>query len=114
MNILQMVAISIIMLCSQATLALDFSGSGEEYLAHISSSDAYMQGVATGTAATILSILYYEGIVCTPKKVTTEEFTSVIRKFLKDNPQRLHEQIYVLGADALLVAFPCEDPEVPL
>ena len=111
MKALKVLTVCITMSLSHNILALDFSGSGHEYLENVSHTNPFMKGMAAGTVSTILSTLYYEGLVCTPKKVTNIQFTSAVNKFLTDHPERLHEQIYVLGADALVSAYPCEENE---
>jgi hypothetical protein len=46
--------------------------------------------------------------ICIPDGVTsTEQMALVIRKFLRDHPERLHESRAVLAVEALNTAFPC-------
>ena len=44
---------------------------------------------------------------CIPKGVTTREVIQVVVKFLESRPQRLHEMYFLLSADALRSAWPC-------
>ncbi len=46
---------------------------------------------------------------CLPSGVTLEQTKHVVVKFLRDNPQRLHEPIARLVLKALQTAFPCRD-----
>jgi hypothetical protein len=45
---------------------------------------------------------------CLPKGVTIYQVASVVRKFLQDHPERLHERAAILTGVALLRAFPCK------
>ena len=46
-------------------------------------------------------------VVCAPAGVTNDQAARVVLKFLRDNPQRLHEHRVVLTVEALVRAFPC-------
>ncbi len=45
--------------------------------------------------------------VCAPAGVTNDQASRVVLKFLRDNPQRLHEHRVVLTVEALVRACPC-------
>ncbi len=45
--------------------------------------------------------------VCAPAGATNDQAARVVQKFLRDNPQRLHEHRVVLAVEALVREFPC-------
>jgi hypothetical protein len=45
--------------------------------------------------------------VCVPSGVSNDHAARVVQKFLRDNPQRLHEHRVALTVEALLQAFQC-------
>jgi hypothetical protein len=44
---------------------------------------------------------------CLPSEVRAEQLIMVVKKYLEDNPARLHLPAGVLITDALIEAFPC-------
>jgi len=44
---------------------------------------------------------------CTPERASTLQLARVLVKWLRDHPERLHEQADFLALDALKSAFPC-------
>ena len=51
--------------------------------------------------------------LCSPTNVTVDveigQVVSIVRKYLKENPERLHNTAAVLVTAALAEAFPCSD-----
>ena len=44
---------------------------------------------------------------CIPNKVTRGQTSQIVIKYLREHPERLHEQAVWLAAKALDTAFPC-------
>lgn len=47
-------------------------------------------------------------VFCPPEGVTPNQANAVVRKWLQDNPARLHERAYMLIPAALAEAWPCQ------
>jgi hypothetical protein len=64
----------------------------------------YILGVVSG-----MIYLDFKNQFCIPSKnVTNEQITKVVIKYLKENPQRLHEIYTSLIFTAISEAFPCK------
>jgi|CXWL01.1.fsa_nt_gi hypothetical protein len=60
----------------------------------------YISGVADAMGAEKLD-------ACFPNGTNHGHYFATVLKFLRDHPERLHEQRYILVRDALRAAFPC-------
>lgn len=68
----------------------------------------FCYGYVTGIATT-LTWASEENKICTPENVTNEQIASIIRKYLKEHPEMLHESADLLVIIALRRAFPCNN-----
>lgn len=54
---------------------------------------------------------YYEwkgdGLFCFPNSVTYGQYVRIVVKYLRDHPEQLHKDEFLLAATALITAFPC-------
>jgi hypothetical protein len=50
-------------------------------------------------------------LYCPPKQVINEQIIKIVDKYLKENPESLHEWYGLLINKALIEAFPCEETE---
>ena len=66
----------------------------------------YIGGVVNGYTAAILKAGIKDDL-CTPANSHNEQWTLVVKKFFRDNPDRLNELATVLILDALKEEFPC-------
>lgn len=46
-------------------------------------------------------------MICTPPEVTNGQLRQMLVKFMRDHPERLHEDLWVLLASVQAGAFPC-------
>lgn len=69
---------------------------------------AYCSGYITGVVDG-LSYLDFQKRFCLSKGVTHGQATKVVIKYLKENPQRLHEGYASIILSALKEAFPCKE-----
>ena len=68
----------------------------------------YLMGVSDGLYHATTA-LYDEVILCIPDDVTNTQMALVVEKYLKDNPEELHENITTLAFYAMLEAYPCKE-----
>ena len=88
----------------------------EKYDVEVSQQDytetGYCAGYITGTIygmGYFISFLDYENRFCMPtKNLQHGQMVKVVIKYLKDNPQRLHENYTHLIFSAVSEAFPCK------
>lgn len=59
----------------------------------------------------VTDALVLNGIICTPVNSNVRQVTSVVAKYLEDQPERWSEPAYYLVFDALKSSFPCPDPK---
>jgi len=45
--------------------------------------------------------------VCAPPQSTRLQFVTIFVRYADENPQRLHEDVFLVALDALRAAFPC-------
>ena len=64
----------------------------------------YMMGVAN-----ILTWASERNRICIPDGVTSGQAVSIVKKYLKENPEELHYTAQSLVAFALIKAFPCNN-----
>ncbi len=78
---------------------------------------AYVQGAADAAEFydSLLGLAGQGRVSCPPEGVTYEQLLRVVRKFLQDHPERLHENRTGLVVAALRTAFPCpgQTPQAP-
>ena len=67
---------------------------------------AYYNGYASG-----LGVGDDGRTICRPEGVTSKQYMLIIKKYLEEHPEKLHEPGYLLIDIALMEAFPCEDTE---
>ena len=72
--------------------------------------NAYCAGYITGITDG-LRYLDFENRFCLPKGVTHGQTQKVVVKYLRENPQRLHEHYVPIILSALKEAFPCKETE---
>jgi len=66
----------------------------------------YVDGI--DDALNILPIENFDRGYCRPKNVTAGQLVRVVVKYLKNHPEKLHENQFLLTLSALLNAFPCK------
>ena len=71
---------------------------------------AFCAGYVTGVTDGLFH-LDYENRFCLPKGVTHGQTQKVVVKYLRENPQRLHEHYVPIILSALKEAFPCKETE---
>jgi hypothetical protein len=75
-----------------------------------SKTSVFEQGICIGTVAALVdggSILMQDLAFCTPKDVTYGQATSVVVKYMNNNPEQLHSPLSVLAMVALRDTWPC-------
>ena len=65
----------------------------------------YIRGVVEMATLTIPPTA--AGAFCLPSEVTTNQVVEVVKKYMQDNPERLHEIAAALIVSRLHVVFPC-------
>jgi len=75
------------------------------------SADRYEVMRATGYVDGIGDLLGAMGVVCYPEGVYLGQVREVVKKFLADHPERLHEPMPRLTLKALTDAFPCNNQQ---
>jgi hypothetical protein len=63
-------------------------------------------GIKEGYAYGYIAGLSY--LTCTPNNVTNGQMYAIVKKYLTQNPEVLHQQMNYLVIDALNKAFPCK------
>lgn len=93
---------------SQASLADFFDGNELKEWMDEKESDGsrfksgLFNGYVSGVVDTGNDILF-----CTPEGVTAGQYTAVVIKYMKDNPEKWNQGASVLVIEALKAAFPC-------
>ena len=64
-------------------------------------------GMCTGYVVGVMSVMDFINVLCLPDESTHAQATLVVRKYLSDNPEKLHLNAEQLVIDALQEAFPC-------
>lgn len=67
---------------------------------------SYLRGMRDAT--TILNSLTGTQQMCVPETVTTSQLVRVVVKYLRDNPEKLHEHMGGRAFLAMVVAYPCK------
>jgi len=85
--------------------------TGNKLVEHCKDKDAYFgSGFCHGYIAGVGSMLTWASEInriCIPDGVTGGQVVSIVRKYLKENPESLHESGDLLVTIALRKAFPC-------
>lgn len=71
----------------------------------------YCLGLVQGVMNTHVLVargLGEKAMLCTPEGVTTGQGVKIVKKYLDENPSKLHQDSTVLVTLALMNAFPCE------
>ena len=71
-------------------------------------SNIYNDGVCAGYVIGISDRINGE-VACIPDGVTSGQAVSIVKKYLKKNPEELHYTAHSLVAFALIKAFPCNN-----
>lgn len=72
-------------------------------------SESYILGVTDSLALVFgLSDEAKRPYPCLPKNGAYQQIFDVTKKYLADNPQKRHENAYILSFKAIREAFPCE------
>lgn len=84
--------------------------SGQQLLTHINNtqSDAWI-GFANGYIAAIADVADETEIVCSPKEVTVGQMRLVTKRFMEQNPEKLHYSASSIVTFALMQAWPCKN-----
>ena len=97
------------MLLGSPTSYADYTGNN--LVEHCKDKDAYFgSGFCHGYIAGVGSMLTWaseRNRICIPDGVTGGQVVSIVRKYLKENPESLHESGDLLVTIALRKAFPC-------
>jgi hypothetical protein len=67
----------------------------------------FMQGFCIGIIETVAMYEEAMGRICLPL-ATRGQMRAVVVKYLENHPERLHEDIHLLAAQALQTAWPCK------
>ena len=86
-------------------LAADCEDAGS--LIDITSPRAFGHGFCYGFAFGVSDSIQGEA-ACPPEGVTGKQVVSIVKKYLKENPENLHEPADELVTIALMKAFPCD------
>jgi Rap1a immunity proteins len=71
---------------------------------------AYVRGLVEGLQLGRHLGMHAPKLYCPPKDgLDPQQARLIIEKYLRDHPERLHENSSFLGMDALMGAFPCKD-----
>ena len=99
------------MLLGSPTSYADYTGNN--LVEHCKDKEAYFgSGFCYGYIAGVGSILSWASDsykICVPDGVTGGQVLSIVRKYLKENPESLHQPADMLVTVALRRAFPCYD-----
>ena len=88
---------------------------GNKLFNYCEEEDGFFEGVCVGYVLGIYDSLVLAGIgdpvlrICPPIGVSNEQNRDIVRKYLRDNPEKRHKGAHYLVAVALLSAFPCSD-----
>jgi len=105
---MKMLTVAIMMACVSLSAMADdaeYTGMNLQSLCETAPHEcsAFALGFVSGAAA-------YQQLgntFCPPPAVKVPQLTLVISKFLRDHPERLHEDAWRLAGTALSIAFPC-------
>jgi hypothetical protein len=101
-----LLASSFVVVAGKVSLAAD---SGNEYLPRCrDGAPDFMQGVCLGIIETVAVYETANGRICVPGAGTRRQMWAVVVKYLENHPERLHEDIHLLAAQALQTAWPCK------
>jgi hypothetical protein len=71
--------------------------------------EAWEGGTCAGTMRTLVPAMQLvPGFACLPREVTSAQMARVFIKYLKDNPEKLHEYFFPLAFAAFKQAWPCK------
>lgn len=70
----------------------------------------YLMGVTDGLHRATIAF-NEDAILCIPGDATNKQMALIVEKYLKENPEELHEDIVTLAYYAMIDAYPCEDTE---
>lgn len=94
---------------SAAAYSADGRHDGNELKADMEGPEAGIgRAMAMGYVNGVADALYFKDVTCEPANVTQRQVVDIVLKFLRDHPERLHEQRFALVSDALMQAFPCK------
>ena len=68
----------------------------------------FMDGFCYGYVNAVFDIAQNH-LICAPDGVSRRQLVSIVKKYLKENPQYLHGYAHGLVESALMKAFPCSD-----
>jgi hypothetical protein len=81
----------------------------EKYNVEITNVDFQMTAYCTGYITGVVDGMnYIENRFCVPRKVIYGQIIKVVIKYLKNNPQRLHQDYAPLIYSAVSESFPCK------
>jgi hypothetical protein len=109
------VAVVIALVCSEANA---FTGTelyrscqrGPADLSCVAYVRGFVDGMVIGKVVGLTVGLTKLPMFCPPNDgILLEQGRLIVEKFLRDHPERLHEQASFLAANALLDAFPCQN-----
>jgi hypothetical protein len=95
--------ITSIAISSESMAAFVDGNKLKEYLSNTGSASDYAMGFIIGVADS-----HSDTLVCPPIGVTVGQMVDVARKYLNENPDKLHYAAYTNVAIALMHAFPCK------
>ena len=97
---------SFVVVAGKVSLAGD--DSGIEFLPRCrDGAPDFMQGFCIGIIETVAMYEEAMGRICLPL-ATRGQMRAVVVKYLENHPERLHEDIHLLAAQALQTAWPCK------
>jgi hypothetical protein len=95
---------------STATHAEDVSSSANSYLPGCEAALRGEANLAAGRCIGVmegLAVLGPLNVFCAPDTTSTSQWMRVVLKFIKDRPERMHQDFRVLAVEALKEAWPC-------
>jgi len=119
-NFLSVLALTSICLSAHASVPLSMSGMQLKEFAN--SENAWDQGLFYGyldgmkdayfdamikSAGTPLQQEFQRQFACVPEEVSKRQFAEVVKKYLNEHPERLHDGSTVLVTEAIESAWPC-------
>ena len=92
--------------------------AGEAPKSQVSISDALMQGMCLGM---ISGVRFFAETAtrdtalaaCIPESVSTRQINSVVVRYMRAHPERLHENFFVLAVTASAETWPCASGSPP-
>ncbi len=116
------IVLAALILTAPLSAKVDFQSSGNNLLEQLEllnqplkdSSDVELMksyeglGYVTGLS----TALDFSSLICIPANgVSNGQRARIVRKFLNDHPERLHEFQFFLAREALIDAFPCKSAD---